>query len=455
LNAKAIHRKTKNSLPNHIQKNLPNITDVDLFINNSLDWDLIIVDEAHELGIKPSGLRWQRIYKLNPKYLLLVTATPMKRSPVDLFPMIKAIDPISVGDYNDFTHSYSEKNATLQDFQRLKALLSQVMIRHTRSDVHSFNFPRRKAIIHFVQYNSPIKNIHDFIVLMVRSSDPQRKRDGHLLYKKLSHSVGDFINWFQISSFNYPRLSYLFRKLDTKIENDPKIQALFNIIKEINANYEKYYSTNILEVDEIKSNRSPIIVFSGSNRTRDAILEVLKVHFRNKFNVEGFTSSMDGRKRQILLNKFNSGKIDILVCGSSQSRGLNLQKGNVLINLDLPNNPVEIEQRIGRVERLKQKKALVFIINIMYDTELERRRWDMYKKHLIMFQEVVGDTDLVNLFTSIDIVDEVDKLNKAIVEGIKTHKEIERSFKQLNKNIKKTNELQNKILRRESDDDLI
>ncbi|RLG45272.1 MAG: hypothetical protein DRN81_02205 [Thermoproteota archaeon] len=56
----------------------------DFFGPEKIHWDAIIVDEAHELGLNYKGIRWQQLLKMDPRYLFLVTATPIRNDPVNL-----------------------------------------------------------------------------------------------------------------------------------------------------------------------------------------------------------------------------------------------------------------------------------------------------------------------------------------------------------------------------------
>ena len=59
--------------------------------------------------------------------------------------------------------------------------------------------------------------------------------------------------------------------------------------------------------------------------------------------------------------------IKILLCTESASEGLNLQTCGVLINFDLPWNPMRVEQRIGRIDRIGQVYSDVWIRNYFYE----------------------------------------------------------------------------------------
>src|SRR6266550_3380404 len=58
-------------------------------------------------------------------------------------------------------------------------------------------------------------------------------------------------------------------------------------------------------------------------------------------------------------------EIHAIVSTEAGSEGINLQAANVLVNFDLPWNPMIVEQRIGRIQRLASEHASVCIVNII------------------------------------------------------------------------------------------
>lgn len=63
---------------------------------------------------------------------------------------------------------------------------------------------------------------------------------------------------------------------------------------------------------------------------------------------------------------FRKGEIDLLLCTDAAAEGLNLQSANLLINFDLGWNPMKIEQRIGRIDRIGQKYNEIYVMNMCY-----------------------------------------------------------------------------------------
>ena len=84
-------------------------------------------------------------------------------------------------------------------------------------------------------------------------------------------------------------------------------------------------------------------------------------------------------------------EIKILVCTEAASEGLNLQSCGVLINYDMPWNPMRVEQRIGRIDRIGQVHAQVWIRNYFYEETVEARVYKALARRIRWFEGVVGD----------------------------------------------------------------
>jgi SNF2 family DNA or RNA helicase len=87
----------------------------------------------------------------------------------------------------------------------------------------------------------------------------------------------------------------------------------------------------------------------------------------------------------------DDGQVDILVCTDSASEGLNLQECGALINYDLPWNPMRVEQRIGRIDRIGQRFDEVTIINYSYNDTVETDIYDRLDDRIGLFETVVGE----------------------------------------------------------------
>jgi hypothetical protein len=82
--------------------------------------------------------------------------------------------------------------------------------------------------------------------------------------------------------------------------------------------------------------------------------------------------------------------ITILLGTDAASEGLNLQQFSALINYDLPWNPMRVEQRIGRIDRIGQEAPAVKILNLYMEGTIKEDTYDTLKRRIGLFEEVVG-----------------------------------------------------------------
>ena len=90
-------------------------------------------------------------------------------------------------------------------------------------------------------------------------------------------------------------------------------------------------------------------------------------------------------------NAFADGDVSVLLCTESASEGLNLQTCGVLINYDMPWNPMRVEQRIGRIDRIGQQYKVVWISNYFYRDTIEDQIYQRLADRIDWFEVVVGD----------------------------------------------------------------
>jgi len=82
--------------------------------------------------------------------------------------------------------------------------------------------------------------------------------------------------------------------------------------------------------------------------------------------------------------------IRILLGTEAASEGLNLQQFSALVNYDLPWNPMRVEQRIGRIDRIGQEASQVRILNLYVRHTIEEDTYYTLKDRIGAFEEVVG-----------------------------------------------------------------
>jgi superfamily II DNA or RNA helicase len=87
---------------------------------------------------------------------------------------------------------------------------------------------------------------------------------------------------------------------------------------------------------------------------------------------------------------FREGKAEILLCTDAAAEGLNFQFCGALVNYDMPWNPMRVEQRIGRIDRLGQVHEKIRITNLHYERTVETDVYMALRNRIGLFNAVVG-----------------------------------------------------------------
>jgi superfamily II DNA/RNA helicase len=83
-------------------------------------------------------------------------------------------------------------------------------------------------------------------------------------------------------------------------------------------------------------------------------------------------------------------QLRLLVGTDAAGEGLNLQFAGVVVNYDLPWNPMKIEQRIGRIDRLGQQRPVIRVLNFAYKDTVEEDVFFTVGGRINLFQGIVG-----------------------------------------------------------------
>ena len=137
-----------------------------------------------------------------------------------------------------------------------------------------------------------------------------------------------------------------------------------------------------------------------------------------------------GTSHEKIKEHFLNGEIDILLCTDAAAEGLNLQTANLLINFDLGWNPMKIEQRIGRIDRIGQKYSVIEVMNMCYLGSTEEIVYGRLFERLTKAGFVVGTQQMSMLpVTSLEFRQlaegklTIDQLEKSSRERLKQQRE--------------------------------
>ncbi|HEU4974150.1 MAG TPA: helicase-related protein [Baekduia sp.] len=133
-----------------------------------------------------------------------------------------------------------------------------------------------------------------------------------------------------------------------------------------------------------------VLIFSEFRETQEMLAEALApladVHlFHGQLSAEQ-------KDRAIADFRAGSGRPQILVSTEAGGEGRNLQFCHYLVNYDLPWNPMKVEQRIGRLDRIRQQHT-VSVFNFHVRGTIEGRILEVLERRIGIFEAAVGSLD--------------------------------------------------------------
>ncbi|HHO50793.1 MAG TPA: hypothetical protein ENK18_07925, partial [Deltaproteobacteria bacterium] len=135
-----------------------------------------------------------------------------------------------------------------------------------------------------------------------------------------------------------------------------------------------------------------VLLFSRYRASQRSLLRILRQHGHQAIALVDRAA----RDRIVTVRRFREEpELRILICGEGAGEGLNLQFCSTLINFDLPWNPMRIEQRIGRIQRLGQARRRVSVINLVLEGTVEARVLHVLEHKLRIFKLFMGQTEQI------------------------------------------------------------
>ena len=348
-------------------------------------FDLLVVDEAHRLRNHLTQA-WRFIDALSLKYLLLLTATPVQNDLRELYNLVTLLRPGVLGTYRSFRSEFVARGDRRlpKNTRRLSLLLSDVMIRTTRSST-SIQFPRREVQTHHLELSSDERSFYDAVSGFVQSmaSARERPRGGPpwplllvVLQKEIGSSPAAAIGTLERAATG--RLSPLREPLrellamGRAVRTQVKLERLSELLR------------------ERRRSRDKVLIFSQFRRTVEALAPALR---KQGARVGVFHGSLSASAKDAAVHAFRD-HLDVLVSTEAGGEGRNLQFCRTVVNYDLPWNPMRIEQRIGRVHRIGQRRD-VQIINLAARGTLEAYVLQVLQEKIQMFQLVIGEMEQI------------------------------------------------------------
>lgn len=349
-------------------------------------WDILVVDEAHYLRNRESQA-WQAVNSLPRQFLLLLTATPVQNSLEELYNLVTLLQPGQLPSPKEFRSRFVDPKRPRQprEPEELRRLLGQVMIRNTRANSGIQLPPRRAETVMFepeaqegvfwTQWEA------EFRAGLAQLKASESSLWGRLVLQAAGSSPAA---WRSV------------------LEKFPDRQAarVWREQAPLEASWRKKCDL-LLPLTRMENGA---VIFTQFLETQAALADFLRSAGVDTFVVNGSTPAPE---RQPITEQFRK-QGGALLLTHSGTEGRNLQFCHVLANFDLPWNPMEIEQRIGRLHRLGQQHP-VRIYNFVQAGTLQEHLLDILQEKLNLFELVVGETGLVlgERFGSDDFAEEI------------------------------------------------
>ena len=353
-----------------------------------VDYDLIIVDEAHHLKSRQTQ-GWQFVNDLKTRYVLLLTATPVQNNLEELYNLVTLLQPGQLKTSRDFKKEFVTRGDPRLPRNRLKLreLLADVMIRNTRAGVH-LGLPKRQAVTVKLQLTPPeaafYHEVGDFVRQTMAQTAGRSRTLSRLALQTLLMEAGS-------SPFaTVPTLQRMAVSLgDAHPAHAAHLRELAHAGREIADSAKAMALLKLLHALP-PGPEDKVIIFSKYLETLHYLTALLR---QAGWDPAVYHGSLPSPEKDAVIADFHANRW-LLLCTEAAGEGRNLQFCHTMINYDLPWNPLRIEQRVGRLHRIGQEHE-VTIYNLAAQDTLEAELLHILDQKISMFELVIGEMDMI------------------------------------------------------------
>ena len=343
----------------------------------SRDWDVLVLDEAHYVKNEETD-RYDLIDRLSYNYAFFLTATPIQNELTDLYNVVSLLRPGLFGT-RDVFHQYfvNSNQETLVNREELQDRLNDVMIRNRRAET-DIDFTSRTIDTRTFDPSPEERELYQAVSEYVKgaySEDQGQKLVLMLLQKEVVSSPAALKHTIE-------------KRLDEQSEltHAAELESIIDLIEGIETVTKQEMLLNIVEEARDNVEMGRVIVFTQFRATQRELLDRLAANGYTVHSFHGGHSSQE--KEQIVENFQETG--GVLVSTDAMSEGRNLQFCNIMVNYDLPWNPMRGEQRIGRIHRIGEKRD-VYVFNMALKDTVEEYVLERLYHKIDLFQQSVGE----------------------------------------------------------------
>ena len=412
-------------------------------------WDLVIIDEAHRVAGSTSEVARYKLGHLLSQaspYLLLLSATPHNGKTEPFLRLVRLLDKEAFPNARSIVKEQvapylirTEKREAIDNNgnKLFKNRITHLVLLNW-DERHTMQRELYQLVTAYVSktYNKALRNrkknmclIFLLIIMqrMVTSSTAAVRQSLERRLEVLKNQAT------RLSSLTEEEIAELDIEDNVEealeaisLDNDKEIAELEHIISV--AKQAEYQHTDV-KVEKLLSiidgilcedTSQKIIIFTEFMVTQEYLKRIL---VSKDYSVSILNGSMSIKERNDALHEFRD-KTSIFISTDAGGEGLNLQFSNIIINYDLPWNPMKIEQRCGRADRIGQTRDVQIYNFIVEDTVENRVREVLEEKLSVILKEIgvdkysdVLDSEVAELdFTEVYMrsISHPSKLNEAM-----------------------------------------
>lgn len=408
-------------------------------INSS--WDMVIFDEAHNLSKSSEGYETNR-YKLGKSLaevapiLLLLTATPHQGDSEKFKHLLKLIDPYkfyasdSLTPENVSSVTIKNNKRAAVDFKGNRIFKSRipqiVKISQVEGDIEQQLYHKvTEYVSKYYDLAVREKNFPFMFLLIIyqRMVSSSSRAIFKSMNKRLNDLKTDYISAnklknVEIDEFEEVNLQEIYDEISydnneslnnispsciphIMLEEINILEECVNLAQRASHGRQDFKMIKLLEIIDLvileeKNPNVKFIIFTEFIETQNYIEEVLT---GMGYSTTLFNGNMSLEEKIKSKTRFKE-ECQFLITTDSGGEGINLQFCHIMINYDLPWNPMKIEQRIGRIDRIGQTKD-VRIFNFILEGTVEERVHSILDSKLDLIAKEFGDDKRNDVLTAI------------------------------------------------------
>src|SRR6266404_74416 len=390
-------------------------------ILRSRRWGLVVVGEGHWLRNDQTA-RYQFVYSLRARYRLLLTATPVHNSGYDIFHQVNMVHPGHLGRKAIFGDRFMRDERRIVNAPDLQKKLAVVLSQRQRHET-DLEFPRRHIEAVTIRERSrDERELYEQVLTLLRGiyrwhlgsaaflRRPSGKEQGvsqlvlvsMLVLRELaSHPLSALKTLGGPLRKKVTQLASATGATDDLRKLDETLAAIVKKYDNIDWAAGRHQKTDHLieKLPALASRHGRVIVYLEFRESQKAIVarlahlekqKLLDAGLSRRPAVISYHGALSQAEKEHQIDRFRRSSHAWFISTDAGGQGLNLQDGKVVVNFDFPWNPMRVEQRIGRVDRIGQDSKTVIVQNYITHGTIEEYVYRALREKLHVCEDVLG-----------------------------------------------------------------